>query len=153
MTNCLFLLGRFIKGLPVNSAVLPEELEKAIGLETMSNGISYVLSTKVHRNTDEKIICSLCSVFLLLHQNLDFNGFCLFCAFISNCISNFSGFCVAMSSSFQNYIRLHIDRKAICLKGGSANSSLTKINLPNPSKTLLIRTLSHCSQSAWISAF
>ncbi|XP_075879276.1 diphosphomevalonate decarboxylase [Nelusetta ayraudi] len=38
--------GKFIKGLPVNSAVLPEELKKAIGLETMSNGISYVLSTK-----------------------------------------------------------------------------------------------------------
>lgn len=54
MTDCLFLLGRFIKGLPVNSAVLPEELKKAIGLEAMSNGISYVLNTKVNRNTDKK---------------------------------------------------------------------------------------------------
>lgn len=54
-----FLLGRFIKGLPVNSAALPEELKQAIGLETMPHGISYVLSTKVNGNTIKKYILSL----------------------------------------------------------------------------------------------
>lgn len=125
MTACLFLLGRFIKGLPVNNAVLPEELKKTIGLETMPNGISYVLSTKVHRNTNEKQ--SICSFFfLLLLQNLDLNGFSLLCAFISNSISYFKGCCVTISSDFQNYIWLHIDRKGICLKGGCADLCLPK---------------------------
>lgn len=128
MTECLFLLGRFIKGLPVNSAVLPEELKTAIGLETMPNGISYVLSTKVHRNTNEKQ--SICSFFLLLLQNLDFNGFSLFCPFISNF---FKGSCVTISSDFQNYIWLHIDRKGICLKGGCADLCLPK---DKPSESL-----------------
>lgn len=38
--------GKFVQGLPVNSAVLSEELKQAIALESMPNGISYVLSTK-----------------------------------------------------------------------------------------------------------
>uniref|UniRef100_A0A671UXD8 Diphosphomevalonate decarboxylase n=2 Tax=Sparus aurata TaxID=8175 RepID=A0A671UXD8_SPAAU len=38
--------GQFIKGLPVKSASLSEELKRAIGLEPMPKGISYVISTK-----------------------------------------------------------------------------------------------------------
>lgn len=38
--------GQFIKGLPVNSAALTEELKQAIGLEPMPKGISYIISTK-----------------------------------------------------------------------------------------------------------
>ncbi|XP_073320518.1 diphosphomevalonate decarboxylase [Pagrus major] len=38
--------GQFIKGLPVKSASLSEELKQAIGLEPMPKGISYVISTK-----------------------------------------------------------------------------------------------------------
>lgn len=54
ITEFLFLLGRFIKGLPVNNAALSEELKRAIGLVPMPKGISYVISTKVHKNTDIK---------------------------------------------------------------------------------------------------
>ncbi|XP_029354538.1 diphosphomevalonate decarboxylase isoform X2 [Echeneis naucrates] len=39
--------GQFIKGLPVNSVSLSEDLKQAIGLEPMSKGISYIISTKV----------------------------------------------------------------------------------------------------------
>ncbi|XP_008308874.1 diphosphomevalonate decarboxylase [Cynoglossus semilaevis] len=38
--------GQFIKGLPVKDSLLPEDLVKAIGLEPMPKGISYVISTK-----------------------------------------------------------------------------------------------------------
>uniref|UniRef100_A0A8C4HAB4 Diphosphomevalonate decarboxylase n=1 Tax=Dicentrarchus labrax TaxID=13489 RepID=A0A8C4HAB4_DICLA len=38
--------GQFIKGLPVNHAALSEELKRAIGLEPMPKGISYIISTK-----------------------------------------------------------------------------------------------------------
>ncbi|CAJ1048787.1 diphosphomevalonate decarboxylase [Xyrichtys novacula] len=38
--------GQFIKGLPVNSAALSEELKQDIGLEPMPKGISYIISTK-----------------------------------------------------------------------------------------------------------
>ncbi|XP_041654963.1 diphosphomevalonate decarboxylase [Cheilinus undulatus] len=38
--------GQFIKGLPVNHAAISEELKQAIGLEPMSKGISYIISTK-----------------------------------------------------------------------------------------------------------
>lgn len=43
----LFSVCRFIKGLPVKDSLLPEDLVKAIGLEPMPKGISYVISTKV----------------------------------------------------------------------------------------------------------
>lgn len=48
LTECCFLLCRFIKGVPVGSAALSEELKQAIGLEPMPKGISYIISTKVH---------------------------------------------------------------------------------------------------------
>uniref|UniRef100_A0A3Q3LMB0 Diphosphomevalonate decarboxylase n=1 Tax=Labrus bergylta TaxID=56723 RepID=A0A3Q3LMB0_9LABR len=38
--------GQFIKGLPVNPVAISEELKQAIGLEPMSKGISYIISTK-----------------------------------------------------------------------------------------------------------
>ncbi|XP_037606543.1 diphosphomevalonate decarboxylase [Sebastes umbrosus] len=38
--------GQFITGLPVNRVALSEELIQAIGLEPMSKGISYIISTK-----------------------------------------------------------------------------------------------------------
>lgn len=38
--------GHFIKGLPVNSAALSEELKQAIGLDPMPKGISYIINTK-----------------------------------------------------------------------------------------------------------
>lgn len=43
----LFLLCSFIKGLPVKSVFLSDELKQSIGLQPMQNGISYVISTKV----------------------------------------------------------------------------------------------------------
>lgn len=43
----LFLLRSFIKGLPIKSVSLPDELKQSIGLQPMQNGISYVISTKV----------------------------------------------------------------------------------------------------------
>lgn len=39
--------GQFIKGLPVKHAFISKELQQAIGLEPMSKGISYIISTKV----------------------------------------------------------------------------------------------------------
>ncbi|XP_074523197.1 diphosphomevalonate decarboxylase [Halichoeres trimaculatus] len=38
--------GQFIKGVPVSSATLSEELKQTIGLEPMPKGISYIISTK-----------------------------------------------------------------------------------------------------------
>ncbi|KAM4631319.1 diphosphomevalonate decarboxylase isoform 2-T2 [Polymixia lowei] len=40
--------GQFLKGLPVDHAVLSEELKQAIGIEPMPKGIRYIISTKVH---------------------------------------------------------------------------------------------------------
>lgn len=51
VTEFFFLVCRFIKGLPVNKAILSEELKQAIGLEPMPKGISYVISTKVNTYT------------------------------------------------------------------------------------------------------
>ncbi|XP_048887334.1 diphosphomevalonate decarboxylase isoform X1 [Brienomyrus brachyistius] len=39
--------GEFLKGLPVSSVTLPEDLTKAIGMEPLPGGISYIISTKV----------------------------------------------------------------------------------------------------------
>uniref|UniRef100_A0A6Q2ZMM8 Diphosphomevalonate decarboxylase n=1 Tax=Esox lucius TaxID=8010 RepID=A0A6Q2ZMM8_ESOLU len=38
--------GQFVKGLPVASTTLTEELRQAIGMEPMVKGISYIISTK-----------------------------------------------------------------------------------------------------------
>ncbi|XP_071386771.1 diphosphomevalonate decarboxylase [Centroberyx affinis] len=38
--------GQFINGLPVNNAVLSEELKQAVGFEPIPKGISYIISTK-----------------------------------------------------------------------------------------------------------
>lgn len=38
--------GQFIRGLPVNTVALSEELKQAIGLESTPKGISYIISTK-----------------------------------------------------------------------------------------------------------
>ncbi|KAM3876992.1 diphosphomevalonate decarboxylase [Diretmus argenteus] len=38
--------GQFLKGLPVNHAVLSDELKQAVGLEPMPKGIRYIISTK-----------------------------------------------------------------------------------------------------------
>lgn len=56
-----FLLCRFIKGLPVNHAALSEELKQFIGLEPMPKGISYVISTKVHKHV------SVYDLYVLVH--------------------------------------------------------------------------------------
>lgn len=46
---CLtFRLCRFVKGLPVHSASLPDELVRDIGMEPTPKGIGYIISTKVH---------------------------------------------------------------------------------------------------------
>ncbi|XP_023701355.1 diphosphomevalonate decarboxylase isoform X2 [Paramormyrops kingsleyae] len=39
--------GEFLKGLPVSSVTLPEDLTKAIGMEPLPGGIGYIISTKV----------------------------------------------------------------------------------------------------------
>ena len=46
--DCIWVLCRFLKGLPIAGVTLSEELREAIGMEPLVKGISYIISTKVH---------------------------------------------------------------------------------------------------------
>lgn len=69
--ECFFLLGRFIKGLPVNRASLSEDLKQSIGLEPMPNGISYIISTKVSTDTNFSLCCAPELYFTIIFISMD----------------------------------------------------------------------------------
>lgn len=58
-----FCLCRFVKGIPVLSALLPDELIRAVAMEPTPKGISYIINTKVLDSDSDNI-----KVCLFIHQ-------------------------------------------------------------------------------------